>query len=213
VNLTASQINLAEAGQLNLGPKSQISGAASARLYLRGMGTGIEFLEGNGAIDIPHGHLYNLPFLNNLLHFLGANAHDHTTFEEFHTAFGIQGPKVTVQRIDLLGNTISLSGKGDFDLTSKDVKLDVYPMWGRVEQILPPMLRPYPTTFSKNLLTVEVRGKVTANPKDLKFQLKPMPVIVDPLLLLRDRVTGQGNGNTQAEIPPAPRFRGYRVWE
>jgi hypothetical protein len=207
MNLTLSQMNMAEWGQHNLGPKSQLSGAANARLYLRGFGTGLDSLEGNGAIDIPRGHLYNLPFLLDLLKFLGLHWPDRTAFEEFHAGFAIQGPKLQVQRLDLLGAAVSLSGKGDLDLNTKDVKLDVYPMWGRVEQLLPPMLRPYPTTFSKNLLTVEVRGKVSSNPKDLKFQLKPMPVIVDPLLLLRDRMTGQGNNET-----PEVR-RGLRIWD
>jgi hypothetical protein len=190
MNLTASQINVAEFGRQNLGPKSQISGAASARLYLKGLGTGVDSLEGNGSIDLPKGHLYNLPFLLDLLKFLGLHLPDRTLFEEFHTAFGIQGSKVTVQKIDMLGSAVSLSGKGEFELNSKDIKLDVYPMWGRIEQLLPPVVRPLPTTFSKNLLTVEVRGKVSSNPKDLKFRMKPLPVIVDPLLLLRDRVIG-----------------------
>ena len=90
----------------------------------------------------------------------------------------------------MLGSAISLSGKGEFDLLKKEPKLDVYPMWGRLEQLLPPMVRPLPTTFSKNLLTVEVRGKVSSDPKDLKFFMKPIPLVVDPLLLLRDRMMG-----------------------
>ena len=163
MNLTASQINVAEFGRQNLGPKSQIAGIANARLYLKGLGTGnsLESLDGNGSIDIPRGHLYNLPFLLDLLKFLGLHWPDRTLFEEFHTAFGIQGSKVaTMQKVDLLGIAISLSGKGEFDLLTKEPKLDVYPMWGRIEQLLPPVVRPFPTTFSKNLLTVEVRGKV-----------------------------------------------------
>ncbi len=212
MNLTASQINIAELARQNFGPTSQHSGIASARLYLKGLGTGgLDSLDGNGAIDIPRGHLYNLPFLLDLLKFLGLHWPDRTAFEEFHAAIGIQGAKVNVQRLDLLGSAVSLSGKGDIDLNTKDIKLDVYPMWGRIEQLLPPAVRPYPTTLSKNLLTVEVRGKVSSNPKDLKFQLKPMPVIVDPLLLLRDRV--MGTGTPAPEVAAPPRFRAYRIWD
>lgn len=194
MNLTASQINLAEFGRHNLGPKSQISGAANGRLHLQGYGTGIDSLDGNGSIDIPRGHLYNLPFLFDLLKFLGLHWPDRTAFEEFHTAFSIQGTKVNVQKIDLLGSAVSLSGKGEFDLGTKNLQLDVYPMWGRIEQLIPPQMRPLPTTLSKNLLTVEVRGKVTGNPKDVKYLMKPVPVIIDPLLLLRDRLLGTPNG-------------------
>ena len=78
MNLTASQINVAEFGRQNLGPKSQISGIASARLYLKGLASGFDSLEGNGAVDIPRGHLYNLPFLHDLLKFLGLHGADRT---------------------------------------------------------------------------------------------------------------------------------------
>jgi hypothetical protein len=195
LNLTASQINVAEFGRQNLGPKAQISGTASARLHLTGLGTGADTLDGNGSIDIPRGHLYNLPFLLDLLKFLGLHWPDRTAFEEFHSTFAIQGPRLSVQKFDLLGSGISLTGKGDFDLSSKQVHLDIYPMWGRVEQLLPSSIRPWPTNVSKNLLTVEVRGKATDNPKDLRFVMKPMPIIVDPLLLVRDRMLGKGGAN------------------
>src|SRR5262249_40553937 len=134
------------------------------------------------------------------LKFIGLSGPDRTTFEEFHTAFSIQGPTVTVQRIDLLGNAISLSGKGEFDLLKKEPKLDVYPMWGRIEQLLPPAIRPLPTAFSRNLLTVEVRGKVSSDPKDLKFVMKPMPVIIDPLLLMREKMIGVSSSNAPMPI-------------
>ena len=201
LNLTASQINVAEFGRHNFGPQSQFAGLAGARLYLTGLGTGgMDTLDGHGAIDIPRGHIYDLPFVLDLLRFLGLSAADRTTFEEFHAAYAIQGSKVNVKRLDLLGSTISLSGKGDIDLGTKKVELDVYPMWGRVEQLLPTQVRPVPTTISKNLLTVEVRGKAGTDARDLKFRMKPMPVLVDPLLLLRDRVLGQTNPDT-----PEPR--------
>jgi len=191
MNLTASQINVAEFGRHNLGPKSQLAGAANARLYLTGFGSGASTLDGHGSIDIPRGHLYNLPFLLDLLKFLGLHWPDRTAFEEFHAAYSIQNSKVNINKLDLLGSAISLSGKGEFDIQSKQLQLDVYPMWGRIEQLLPLAVRPLPTTLSKNLLTVDVRGQVSNSPKDLKFTLKPIPVIIDPLLLLRNRMMGQ----------------------
>jgi hypothetical protein len=175
--LTASKINVAEFGRDNLGPKSQISGIADARLYLNGVGSGKDEVNGNGSINIPHGHIYNLPHLLDLLKLLGLNLPDRTGFEEFHTTFNIQGTKVNVQKIDLLGNALSLSGKGDFDLSSRELQLEVYPMFGRVEQLFPTPIRLLPSTFSKNLLIVDVRGKVSANTKDLKYSAKPLPMI------------------------------------
>ena len=209
MNLTASQINLAEFGRHNLGPRSQLSGAANARLHLTGMGSGadsIQTLDGNGAIDVPRGHLYNLPFLLDILKFLGLHWPDRTAFEEFHTAFALQGSKVTMKKFDLLGSAVSLSGKGEYDLLTKNLQVDVYPLWGRIEGLLPPMVRPLPTTLSKSLVTVEVRGKATGEPKDLKYQMKPVPVIVDPLIFLRDRMFGNREQESAAAVgePPAP---------
>jgi hypothetical protein len=212
MNMTFSQINLAEFARHNLGPHSEISGVGNARIFLRGMGNDIETLDGNGAIDIPRGHLYNLPFLLDLLRFLGTHGADRTAFEEFHATFGVLGKKVNVQKVELLGSTVSLCGKGEFDLGSKKLQLDIYPMWGRIEQLLPPQIRPLPTNFSKNLLIVEVRGTTTGDTKDLKYTMKPVPAIVDPLLLLRDRVMGTPNANApefrppgiDLSLPPAP---------
>jgi hypothetical protein len=222
MNLTASQINIAEFGRQNLGPKSQLSGAANARLHLTGFGSGMSTLDGNGSIDIPRGHLYNLPFLLDLLKFLGLHWPDRTAFEEFHAAYSIQGSKVHVNKLDLLGSAVSLSGKGEFDMQTNHLQLDVYPMWGRIEQLLPTAIRPLPTTLSKNLLTVDVRGQVSSSPKDLKFTLKPIPVIVDPLLLLRNRMIGvpdtRGENvglplpSVSAPLDMAPR-RWFRIWE
>ena len=202
MNLTASQVNLAEFGRHNLGPRSQLSGAANARLHLTGMGSGIDSiqtLDGNGAIDVPRGHLYNLPFLLDLLKFLGLHWPDRTAFEEFHTAFSIQGPRVAMKKFELIGSAVSLSGKGEYDLLSKNVQVDVYPLWGRIEGLLPPMVRPLPTTLSKSLVTVEVRGKASGDPKDLKYRTKPVPVIVDPLIFLHDRMFGNGEPDSCAD--------------
>ena len=70
----------------------------SGRLYLKGLGTGngIDSLDGNGSIDLPHGHLYNLPFLLDLLKFLGLRWPDRTAFEEAHCVFAIEGNRVAV---------------------------------------------------------------------------------------------------------------------
>ncbi|MSU77643.1 MAG: hypothetical protein EXS16_06055 [Gemmataceae bacterium] len=218
LNLTASQINVAEFGRLNFGPRSQISGIAGGRLFLTGLGTGMDSLEGNGSLDIARAHLYNLPVLLDLLKYLGNKNDDRTAFEEFHADFAIQGPRVSTQRFDLFGSTISLAGKGDYHLDTKKVEMDVYPMWGRVEQLLPPVIRPLPTTVSKNLFTVEIRGKMTSNPKDLRFQMKPVPLIVDPLLLVRDRIFGQPNATPTSlpvQTPPRvpERIRWFRMFE
>ena len=76
-------------------------------------------------------------------------------------------------------------------------------------------LRPLPAAISKNLITVEVRGQVTGNPKDMKYHMKPLPMVVDPLLLMRDRLIGT---TPEMRLPGIdlglPRFGDfrYRIW-
>jgi hypothetical protein len=191
VNLTASKIDLKEFGRHNLGPKSEIAGLAVGRVHLTGQGSGIDTLDGNGSIDVPAGHLYNLPLLLDLLKFLGLHWPDRTAFEELHALFGIHGRRVELRKLDLLGNAISLSGKGEFNLDGTDLQVDCYPAW-RAEQFLPPALRPLPSAVSKSILTIEMRGKVGDNPdKDLRFTKRWVPIVLDPLMNLQQRIVGE----------------------
>lgn len=198
LNLTASQIDLAEFGKHNLGSKSSLGGQLLGRLHLNGDGTGVDSLDGSGSLDVPSGKILDLPLLSELLKILGVRSPDRTLFEEMHALFAIRGRRLAVRRLELVGNVVSLYGKGEVNLDGSDVQLDFYPSWARVEQILPPAVRAIPPVISKNLLTIEARGKVSSEPKDLKFYKKPFPVIVDPLLLMRDRLLG----NSTIDRPP-----------
>ncbi len=194
MNLTASQIDLGQFGKHNLGSDTELNGLASARLYLMGQGSGVDSLDGHGSIDIPAGKLYNLPFLLDLLKFLGFRWPDRTAFEQAHAKFSIHGPRFLFHKLDLWGNAISLKGKGGVNLDGTEVDLEFYPSWARmeqlVEQLLPPAIHGLSPAVSKNLLKIEVEGKLGGRPEDLKFHKRPVPVIVDPLRDLHNRVVG-----------------------
>ncbi|MBI3406879.1 MAG: hypothetical protein HY040_00800 [Planctomycetes bacterium] len=190
MNLTASQIDLKDFGKHNLGAKSSLAGPLMGRLYLTGDGSGVDSLDGNGSLDVPNGKILDLPLLIDLLKFLGLRWPDRTLFEEMHAMFSIRGRRFAVRRLDLVGNVISLAGKGEVNLDGTDVQLDFYPSWARVDQLLPPLVRPIPPAIAKNLLTIEARGKISSDSKELKFYKKPLPAIVDPILNVRDRMLG-----------------------
>jgi hypothetical protein len=177
LNLTASQIALEEFGAQNLGPEPKLSGQAQGRLFLSGRGSGLDSLEGQGQIDVPDGKLIRLPFLLELLKFLNLRWPDRTAFQELHAAFGIHGKRVTLDQLNLLGNPVSLSGNGGVNLDGTDLQMNFYPTWGRSEQLLPPVVRTVPATISKNLLQIEVRGKVGSQPGDLQFTKKLVPAL------------------------------------
>lgn len=187
LDLTASQIDLQEFGRHNL-PRSAISGVAVGRLHLTGQGNTLDSLDGNGTLDMPNGKLSQLPFLLDLLKFLGLHWPDRTLFEEMHAQFGIHGRRVNVRRMELLGNVVSLSGQGEFNLDGSDVQLDCVPTWGRFDQLLPPAIRPVPSAITRNFLTIEVRGKLGGGPNDLRFHKRLVPIVTEPLTALRNRV-------------------------
>lgn len=189
LNLTASQINLQEFGRHNVG-RDKLAGMVMARLFLTGTGNDPATLNGHGTLDIPNGKLLDIPFLLDLIKFLGLRWPDRTLFEELHARYAIHGRRATIQHLELFGNAVSFTGKGDINLDGTDLQLDLYPSWARIEQLLPPAARAMPPMLSKNLLTVEARGKITGDSKDIKFTKKPVPILIDPLLQLRDRLVG-----------------------
>jgi hypothetical protein len=188
VNLTASQIDMHQLGRHNLGPKSDLAGRAWARLFLTGQGEGISTLEGNGSFHLPRGKLYKLPFVSELVRFLDIRGPERTFFDEAHADFSIHGQRLLVDRLDFWGRGVNLSGKGALNLDGTDAALDFYSSWGPLEPLLPPALRTVTPALSKCLLKIEMRGKVGGRPEELKFHKKPVPVLLDPLLEIRDRV-------------------------
>jgi hypothetical protein len=191
MNLTASQLDLHELGRHNLQNRADLKGKASARLHLTGQGTSLNTLAGDGTFQVaPGAKLYNLPFLLDLLKFLGLRWPDSTAFEEAFASYSIHGNRLSINRMELWGSAVSLTGQGDVNLDGTDVKLDFYPSWARVDQLLPSGLKDIPPWFSKNLLKIEVRGKISDKANDLKFHKRLLPAVVEPLMQIHDHIAG-----------------------
>jgi hypothetical protein len=177
MKLTASRVKLEEFARQNAGLKAEMSGEATAQLYLAGRGDDLDNLKGNGNIDVPKGKIANLPPLVNLLKFLALRLPDRTAFEEAHIDFEIRGQQAHVSRLDLLGNAISLRGQGDVRLDGSDVNLDLNADWARFAQVLPPGIKQIPPAISNQLLRIKMRGSMT----DPKFQKDYVPLVTDPV--------------------------------
>ena len=194
LNLWATGISLQELGQHNLGKRSQLEGKMEAQFYLTGLGSNANTLDGNGSIDVPEGRIYNLPYLLDLIKFLGLRLPDRVAFEELHSLFSIHGKRASVRRLELIGSAITLSGTGDFNLDGSDLNLNLYSSLGRLKQVTPQVFEIFPSTFSKNLFLTEVRGQIDSNPDHLKFNMKLLPIITDPLIEIRNRIMGPPAG-------------------
>lgn len=190
LNLTASRIKIEEFGRHNLGAGADVSGTATAALFLEGEGPEVRTLKGRGNVHVPKGRLYSLPLLLDLLKFLGLHLPDGTAFEEAHADFTVAGPRVAVKRFDLFGNAISLRGQGELNLDGTDINLDFYAVWARVMQFLPPLIKDIPPAISQGLLKIKVRGRIG----DVKFTKEPVPILVEPLKGLLNAMSGRGGG-------------------
>lgn len=208
LDLKALGVQLDEVARHNrIGNSAQLSGLAKAELYLKGNGAGVNDLEGWGNLHVPSGRLYNLPIILDLLKVVTAlQAPDGTAFEEAHAEFQIHGPRVHVQRLDLLGNAISLGGRGEMNLDGADLAMEFYAVWGQFTQMLPPGLREVPPWLSKNLLLVKAKGRLGG---EVDFRPEPVPMLVEPARLLAERFRTRMQSFGSIIVEPGARGQKY----
>jgi hypothetical protein len=194
INLTGSDLKLEDFALINdLGPKASMSGLAAARLYLTGQGSDFRSLEGGGSIDVPNGKIYNnLPFLLDLIKMLNLRAPDRTAFEEAHVRFDWHGDHIQVNQVDLVGNAISLSGKGSLKVDGTDLNLDFYPLWGRIMQWSPRGFDKIPPLISQSLFKIKMRGSL-AHRETIR---ELVPPVVEPVKGLLKTMSRANAGET-----------------
>jgi hypothetical protein len=184
LDLKALGVKLEEFGQHNQIGAGKLEGRTSAQLYLTGRGTGIDELSGRGDIDVPSGQLYDLPLVLELFKAISLRVPDGVAFDEAHAQFKIDGRRLTVERLDLLGNAVSLGGAGTLNLDGTDLNLDFYAVWARIVQVLPVGWRDLPPWISKQFLKIKMRGSL----EQPKFAPEPVPFIIEPVQSLITRM-------------------------
>jgi hypothetical protein len=191
-HLTALGLHLEEISRANdLGPSAQQSGLLNAQLTLNGRGAELTGLKGSGGIDVPSGKMYNLPLLLDLLKFLSLRLPDRTLFEEAHVRFVMDGPRVEINRFDLLGAAFSLGGRGTFDLNSRAYNMELYAVWGRIVQLSPPLIRELWPKLSEKLLKIKMTGKLGETPQ---FKEELVPPLSEPLERVLEQLGGRASG-------------------
>jgi hypothetical protein len=190
VRLNATQLRLEEIDRLNQMTSDgrgngQLSGLAKVQLVLNGHGSELTNLSGGGSFDVPDGRIYNLPPLLDLLKFARLRAPDGTFFEEAKGDFRIHGDTMLFDKLDLFGDLISLTGDGEMKLDGTKLRLNVYTVWSRIDQLLPGPARDLPTSISRNLYKIEMRGSIYG---PLEFRQEAVPFLVEPAKRLLDRL-------------------------
>jgi hypothetical protein len=183
-DLKALGIQLEEFARQN-GIGGKLEGRATAQLYLTGRGSAVDEMSGRADIDVPSGKLYDLPLALELLKAVSLRAPDGVAFDEAHAQLKIEGRRLRVNRLDMLGSAVSLGGRGELNLDGTGVNLDFYAVWARIAQVLPASWRDMPAGVSSQILKIKMRGSLV----DPQFAPEPVPFIVEPVQRLLDRMS------------------------
>ncbi len=189
VLLTATDVQLEEvARHYKLGSDADLKGIAQAQLLLFNKPdpkTGRLVVEGSGKVDVPTGRMYNLPVLLNLVKVLKLQTPDKTAFEQAHVVFRVQGDRVKVDQLDLIGKAICLGGSGELDTSGDYVKFEFYTVWSQVlKQMRDTPVGDLTAFLSKNLFTI----KMVRENGELKYRPEPVPLITEPTKAVLDRL-------------------------
>ncbi|WP_439622413.1 hypothetical protein [Gemmata sp.] len=192
--LTATDVQLDEmAKHYKIGSDADLKGIAQAQLLLSNRPdpkTGRLVLEGSGKVDVPTGRMYNLPVLLDLVKVLKLQAPDKTAFEEAHATFRIQGDRVKVDQVDLIGKALCLGGSGELDLTGEYVKFDFYTLGSQVmARMVNTPVGDLTAFLSKNLFRI----KLTREGGELKYRPEAVPLVTEPARAVADRLRARAS--------------------
>jgi hypothetical protein len=187
--LTATDVQLDEmAKHYKLGNDADLKGIAQAQLRLFNRPeakTGRLVTEGTGKIDVPTGRMYNLPVLLDLVKVLKMQAPDKTAFEEAHATFRVQGDRIKVEQVDLIGKAVCLGGSGELDTTGEYVKFDFYTMGSQVlARMINTPVGDLTAFLSKNLFRI----RLTRENGELKYKPEAVPLVTEPARAAADRL-------------------------
>lgn len=116
INAALSGGDLQRFARESLRGQQQLRGDVLAHVQVTGNGSGLHSLVGSGNIQLRNADIYELPISIALLKVLQARLPDTTAFNASNMKFRIAGPHLYFDQLDLLGDALSLQGKGEMDL-------------------------------------------------------------------------------------------------
>jgi hypothetical protein len=129
--------------------------------------------------------MYNLPILLDLVKVLKLQTPDKTAFEQAHAVFRIQGDRVKVEQIDLIGKAICVGGSGELDTNGEFVKFEFYTVWSTVlKQLINTPVGDLTAFLSKNLFVI----KMTRENGEMKYKPEAVPLVTEPTKAVIDRL-------------------------
>jgi hypothetical protein len=180
LDLALGGVSLARFANERLGGPSELSGNVSGRLLLSGTGRSLQTLNGNGELHVIDANIYELPVLMRLLKVLTNRPPTTTAFNRCDMQFAIRGEHVHFQQLNLLGDALSLYGKGE---TNFDRELDLvfYTLIGPADLPIP-IWRSIAGQVSQQGLQLKVVG----NWDDPDVQRQAFPAVNDMIQQIQE---------------------------
>lgn len=175
VNVSLSNADITQLARSFHTQRHDISGKVFALVRLKGAKAGLHTLQGTGQLRLREADIYELPVMAQLLSKVNPNPPETTGFTSADVDFRIQGEQIYMDRVDFIGDILSLKGNGWMDL-NRQVNLEFYALVGREEFQLP-VIRTLLAEASRNILLIQVKGTLD-NPDVIK---KPLPELDDTL--------------------------------
>jgi hypothetical protein len=116
--------------------KQHLQGKIMADVKLQGTGISRNAMTGSGKVELSNADVYELPVMISLLKFFSLRAPNRNAFSNSSIDYRIEGEHIYLDRIDFIGDAISLRGRGDMDFQS-NINLKFFPTVGRGEIDLP----------------------------------------------------------------------------
>jgi hypothetical protein len=115
IDLALGAGDLARFANERLGGPTDMNGTVSGRLSLSGSGSSMQSLNGTGEMHVVDANIYKLPLLVSMLKVpnLRNRTPDTTAFNRCDMKFNVQGDQLYFEQLNLLGETVSLYGKGE----------------------------------------------------------------------------------------------------
>ena len=142
-----------------------IEGRSFATLEMSGDYTGTHANRGVGTIQLRDSKIYELPVFLALLKIPNFRKFDRTAFDSSNIDFTIQGETIDFNRMEFIGDAISLIGNGRMNF-DRDIDLNFYSVMGR-DRINIPLISQLYRASSQRVLWIQVDGTLD-NPQTHK---------------------------------------------
>jgi hypothetical protein len=178
--------------------RERLKGEVQGEINLSGVGALATGYKGNGWVQVSPAQLYDLPVMVKILQLFKLTAPDSEAFEYAYGEFGIAEGVFDFSRIELLGKTLSLLGKGWVGFAGSAAQTLNIDLYTRVTSPLSkvPLVGFVADQIGKNWVGIHVVGTVSS----------PQAVVQGRIPLLDDTLKGFMGAmqKGQARQPPRP---------